>query len=99
VLTGYAAADILGRNCRFLQSPDGRVARGAKRAHTDNAAVLELRNRVAASEEAQVTLLNYKKGGIPFVNVLTLIPIRWDDKGADAQFMVGFQVDRRDCFG
>jgi pre-rRNA-processing protein SRD1 len=97
-LTGYSAAEVLGRNCRFLQGPDGQVCRGARRTHTDDATIFELKNRISAGEEAQTAILNYKKGGIPFVNVLTTIPIRWSDGAAEAQFVVGFQVDRRDCF-
>lgn len=30
-LTGYSSDDIIGKNCRFLQSPDGIVERGAER--------------------------------------------------------------------
>ncbi|RKO95486.1 hypothetical protein CAUPRSCDRAFT_435, partial [Caulochytrium protostelioides] len=30
-LTGYHNDDIVGRNCRFLQSPDGLVAAGSRR--------------------------------------------------------------------
>jgi hypothetical protein len=57
-----------------------------------------LRTRIAAREEVQVALTNYKKGGVPFVNLLTVVPIRWAEDVAEPQFAVGFQVDRRDCF-
>jgi PAS domain-containing protein len=93
LLTGYTSREIIGRNCRFLQSPDGKVDKGAKRKHTDDKTVFDLMTRISAKEAAQMTIVNYKKGGIPFENILTTIPIRWD--GEDMRFILGFQVDRR----
>lgn len=34
-LTGYANVDIIGKNCRFLQSPEGKVEQGSPRRFTD----------------------------------------------------------------
>jgi PAS domain-containing protein len=96
VLTGYKSDEILGNNRRFLQSPDGIVERGVRRRHTDDRTVFELKTRISAKEETQTTILNYKKGGESFDNILTTIPIRWDTD--DVRFIVGFQVDRRNCF-
>ncbi|KAJ5692114.1 White collar 1 protein [Penicillium macrosclerotiorum] len=64
-LTGYTKEEIIDRNCRFLQSPDGHINAGAKRTFVD--------------------------GGQPFMNLITMIPIRWDSD--DIRFYVGFQVD------
>ena len=46
-LTGYPAAEVLGRNCRFLQSE-----------HTDPLAVAEIRAALGRGEGCCVTLLN-----------------------------------------
>lgn len=93
VLTGYTSHEILGKNCRFLQSPDGKVEKGVKRKFTDDKTVFDLKTRISANEENQTTIVNYKKGGILFENILTTIPIRWD--GNEIRYVVRFQVDRR----
>jgi len=90
-LTGYTKHEILGRNCRFLQAPDGRVHGGVKRSYVDDDSVLYLKEAVNASKEAQVSMINYRKGGQPFMNLLTIIPIM--DYGTHVKWFVGFQVD------
>ena len=90
-LTGYTRHMILGRNCRFLQSPDGNVAAGIRRKYVDDDSVLYLKNMVNARSEAQISLINYRRGGQPFMNLLTMIPISWDTD--QVKFFVGFQVD------
>ena len=90
-LTGYSRHEILGRNCRFLQAPDGKVQAGLKRVYVDDAAVLHLKNMINMHAEAQISLINYRKGGQPFMNLLTMIPIAWDTD--ETKFYVGFQVD------
>lgn len=42
-LTGYSSDDIIGKNCRFLQSPDGIVERGAERVFSDNSVIYKLK--------------------------------------------------------
>jgi PAS domain S-box-containing protein len=64
-LTGYAAEEAVGRNCRFLQGPD-----------TDMASVRELEAAMASGEGAEVEILNYRKDGRPFWNALVISPIR-----------------------
>jgi PAS domain-containing protein len=91
-LTGYSKHMILGRNCRFLQSPDGKVEPGIKRKYVDDDSVLYLKNMINTQQEAQISLINYRRGGQPFMNLLTMIPIPWDT-GAEIKFIVGFQVD------
>lgn len=83
---------ILGRNCRFLQSPDGNVAPGVRRKYVDDDSVLYLKNMVNMRREAQISVINYRRGGQPFMNLLTMIPISWDDSD-EIRFFVGFQVD------
>jgi PAS domain S-box-containing protein len=90
-LTGYTKHEITGQNCRFLQSPDGKVEAGVKRKYCDDNSILYLKNSISRQTEAQISLINYRKGGQPFMNLLTMIPIR-DDDGEVFQF-VGFQVD------
>lgn len=82
---------ILGRNCRFLQSPDGNVAAGVRRKYVDDDSVLYLKNMVNLRRESQISLINYRRGGQPFMNLLTMIPITWDTE--QVKFFVGFQVD------
>jgi PAS domain S-box-containing protein len=90
-LTGYTKFEINGQNCRFLQSPDGKVEAGVKRKYCDDSTILFLKNALAQQVESQISLINYRKGGQPFMNLLTMIPIR-DDDGEVFQY-VGFQVD------
>jgi hypothetical protein len=90
-LTGYELPQILGRNCRFLQSPDGDVVKGSKRKYTDNVAVAHLKRMLNAGKECQASLINYRRGGIPFINLVTVVPIPWD--GTDIVYHVGFQID------
>lgn len=62
-LTGYCQDEIVGRNCRFLQSPDGQVTGGSRRQHTDNQAVYYLKSQLNQAKEHQASIINYKKGG------------------------------------
>lgn len=64
-LTGYSSDDVLGRNCRFLQGNDH-----------DQPALEAVRAAVRDQLECQVTLRNYKQGGEPFWNELTISPVR-----------------------
>lgn len=91
-LTGYTKYEVLGRNCRFLQAPDGNIKAGDRRKYVDESAVLYLKNQITAKAEAQTSLINYRKGGQSFTNLLTMIPISFD---ADDEivYFVGFQVD------
>lgn len=44
-----------------------------------------------AGKECQASLINYRRGGVPFINLITIVPIPWD--GTDIVYHVGFQVD------
>lgn len=83
---------IIGKNCRFLQAPDGKVVPGTKRQYVDDKAVIYLRETIQNQQEAQISLINYRRGGQPFMNLLTMIPIAWEKDGP-IKFFVGFQVD------
>jgi PAS domain-containing protein len=93
-LTGYTKHMILGRNCRFLQSPDGIVTSGMYRKYVDDDSVLYLKRMIEHKRESQISLINYRRGGQPFMNLLTIIPVTMsDDERATVKYFVGFQVD------
>ncbi|KAI0206024.1 PAS domain-containing protein [Astrocystis sublimbata] len=96
-LTGYSRHDIIGQNCRFLQAPDGAVEAGTKREFVDNGAVYNLKVKVAECKEVQQSLINYRKGGKPFLNLLTMIPIPWERDSPDIKYIIGFQIDLVEC--
>ncbi|KAI8901145.1 hypothetical protein BC833DRAFT_579169 [Globomyces pollinis-pini] len=91
VLTGYSSAEILGRNCRFLQNPDGVDIRGP-RLFTDDSIVSRMKNCIEEHQEGQFTLVNYKKNGTPFLNQLTMIPISMTNNHEKTHF-IGLQID------
>ncbi|KXH52446.1 GATA zinc finger [Colletotrichum salicis] len=95
-LTGYSRHEIVGQNCRFLQAPDAKVEAGSKREFVDDASVYNLKKKIAEGREVQQSLINYRKGGKPFLNLLTMIPIPWDDPN-EVRFFVGFQIDLVEC--
>jgi PAS domain S-box-containing protein len=78
--TGYAAEEVLGRNCRFLQSED-----------RDQPALGELRTAVREGRHCTVVLRNYRKDGTLFWNELSIYPVR-DEDGRMTNF-VGVQND------
>ena len=90
-LTAYTRHEILGRNCRFLQSPDGKIQTGLKRKYVDDQSVFRIKKMINQRQETQISLINYRKGGQPFMNLLTMIPITWDSD--EIKYYVGLQVD------
>lgn len=91
-LTGYTKHEIIGQNCRFLQDPNGKVQAGAYRKFVSNDSVYYLRQRIEARKEAQQSIINYRKGGQPFMNMLSMVPITGEDD-QEIRYIVGFQVD------
>lgn len=94
-LTGYNRHEIVGQNCRFLQAPDGKVEAGSKREFVDDGAVYNLKRMIHEGQEVQQSLINYRKGGKPFLNLLTMIPIPWDTD--EIRYFIGFQIDLVEC--
>ncbi|KAF7798496.1 hypothetical protein EIP86_009717 [Pleurotus ostreatoroseus] len=97
-LTGYSEEEIIGHNCRFLQSPHGDVQKGDVRHHTSPEAVAHLRKSLAADKECQISLVNYRKNGTPFINLVTVIPVpggvhNTPEEADEVVYHVGFQVD------
>lgn len=79
-LTGYSVDEVLGRNCRFLNS------RGAEPSPRS-----ALRQAVSEVRPALVELTNYRKDGTAFRNAVMIAPLL-DDDGEIAWF-VGSQMD------
>jgi len=97
-LTGYEEHEILGKNCRFLQSPDGNQHKGEIRKFTSHDAVSHIKKHLVADKEVQTSIVNYRKNGEAFINLVTIIPIRGGDIGMPSEddkvvYHVGFQVD------
>ncbi|CAI9781704.1 unnamed protein product [Fraxinus pennsylvanica] len=79
-MTGYSSKEVIGRNCRFLQGPD-----------TDPNEVEKIRNATRTGKSYCGRLLNYKKDGTPFWNLLTVTPVK-DNNGRTIKF-IGMQVE------
>ncbi|TEB34893.1 hypothetical protein FA13DRAFT_1624980, partial [Coprinellus micaceus] len=75
-LTGYRKEEVLGRNCRFLQSPASQmVSMGQRPNSVSDCAAFYLKNHVAADKECQTIITNYRKDGTEFRNQVTIIPL------------------------
>jgi diguanylate cyclase (GGDEF)-like protein/PAS domain S-box-containing protein len=79
-ITGYSEAEVLGRNCRFLQGPD-----------TDMSQVRPIRRRILAGRDVQAALLNYRRDGSAFWNELRVSAVR--DVFGEITHYIGSQVD------
>nr|AML77259.1 putative LOV domain-containing protein [Aristida stricta] len=79
-MTGYSSKEVVGRNCRFLQGSG-----------TDPAEIAKIRQALAAGSNYCGRVLNYKKDGTPFWNLLTIAPIK-DEDGQVLKF-IGMQVE------
>ncbi|XP_021680798.2 phototropin-1 isoform X2 [Hevea brasiliensis] len=79
-MTGYTSKEVIGRNCRFLQG-----------AGTDPEDVAKIREALRAGNSYCGRLLNYKKDGTPFWNLLTIAPIK-DDSGKVLKY-IGMLVE------
>nr|AML78619.1 putative LOV domain-containing protein [Dryas octopetala] len=79
-MTGYTSKEVIGRNCRFLQG-----------AGTDPEDVAQIREALQVNGSYCGRLLNYKKDGTPFWNLLTIAPIK-DETGKVLKF-IGMLVE------
>ncbi len=79
-LTGYRQEEIRGRDCRFLEG-----------VNTDPSTVAEIREALAAGRPFTVEILNYRKDGTEFWNLLSISPVR-DGSGAVTHH-IGVQQD------
>jgi PAS domain S-box-containing protein len=79
-ITGYTAAEAIGRNCRFLQGRD-----------TDRETVERMRRAIAVGRAVTVTLRNYRKNGRTFWNEVNISPLH--DAGGKLIHFVGILQD------
>jgi PAS domain S-box-containing protein len=79
-LTGYAEAEVLGRNCRFLAGD-----------RSDPFVTDQIRSGIREARPLLVEILNYRRDGSAFRNGVMITPLF----GADAQlaWFLGSQVD------
>jgi PAS domain S-box-containing protein len=79
-VTGYAASDVLGTNCRFLQGVG-----------TDPEAIARISAAIRAGRTVAETLVNYRSDGTPFWNQVVISPIL--DAAGEVTHYVGIQAD------
>jgi len=79
-LTGYAEAEVVGQNCRFLAGAD-----------TDPAVTEQIREGIRSARPTLVEIVNYRRDGTAFRNGVMITPLF----GADEQiaWFLGSQVD------
>lgn len=76
--TGYTRDEVMGRNCRFLQGPA-----------TDPLVRAAVREAIAARRGIVVRILNYRKNGEAFLNVLRIRPAF--DREGKLEALIGVQ--------
>ena len=79
-VTGYTAQEAVGRNCRFLQG-----------ARTDPDAPPRIRACLAAGQGCVEWVVNHRRDGKPFWNLLFISPVH-DESGA-LRYFFGNQLD------
>jgi PAS domain S-box-containing protein len=82
-ITGYSAAEVIGRDCRFLQGGD-----------RNQIGLLDLRKAIEEQRECHSVLLNYRKDGTQFWNDLYIAPV-FNDHGELTNY-IGIQTDITD---
>nr|AML77900.1 putative LOV domain-containing protein [Dennstaedtia davallioides] len=79
-LTGYEKEEVIGRNCSFLQGQD-----------TDPCAIQQIRDCIKEEKACTVRILNHRKDGSSFWNLLHVAPVR--DHTAKVAYFVGVQME------
>jgi diguanylate cyclase (GGDEF)-like protein/PAS domain S-box-containing protein len=74
-LTGYRAAELMGKSCSILQGKD-----------TDPETISSMRSALDAVKPFRGVILNYHKDGTEFWNDLSITPV-FDDQGVLSQFV------------
>ncbi len=80
LITGYSAAEAIGKNCRYLQGSDRLQPQ-----------IIVIRTALAEGRPASVTLRNYRREGTMFRNALRLVPYR--DEAGELTHFVGLIRD------
>lgn len=79
-MTGYPAAELLGKSCRFLQGAD-----------TEQYEIAVLRDALQQGKSCRVTLRNYRRDGTLFWNELSLSPVH--NEAGKLTHYIGIQQD------
>ncbi len=79
-LSGYSAAEVVGRNCRFMLGKD-----------TDKAESRRLGDAIRAGDAYTGEILNCRKDGTTFWNALSIDPVR--DAGGRLTQFIGIETD------
>ncbi len=79
-LTQYQRDEVIGRNCRFLQGPE-----------TDHATTRRIGRRVADGGGCIEWVVNYRKDGTKFWNLLFISPVH--DDGGNLVAFLGNQLN------
>ena len=79
--TGYSRSEIVGQNCRFLQSGG----------FCEQEIINKMTHALATASPIKVAITNYRKDGTTFKNLLAMKPI-FDTKGT-YRFVIGVQFD------
>nr|AML76975.1 putative LOV domain-containing protein [Eschscholzia californica] len=80
ILTGYSRHEVLGRNCRFLNGPD-----------TDPETLCQIKESIEHDKACSVRILNYRKDGSSFWNLLHISPVR--NATGRIAFYIGVQIE------
>jgi PAS domain S-box-containing protein len=78
--TGYLPEEVIGRNCRFLETPE-----------TDQNTLLQIREALEDGRAISVEILNQRKDGTHFWNNLFITPI--NDENGEPLFFLSTQTD------
>lgn len=78
--TGYTPDEVIGNSCRFLQGPK-----------TDANTVEGIRQALNNDQTFEGEILNYRKTGQPFWNLLRIKPLT--NAQGEVHFLVGIQTD------
>jgi PAS domain S-box-containing protein len=62
--SGYERADVIGKNCRFMQGQD-----------SESVSVQQFREAIAGNKMVSLRITNYRKDGTKFANQIMLRPI------------------------
>ncbi|KAL5725042.1 hypothetical protein ACHQM5_008230 [Ranunculus cassubicifolius] len=79
-MTGYTRHEVFGNNSRFLDGPD-----------TDIKVICELKDCIRSECACSVRILNYRKDGCKFWNLLHISPIR--NSSGKIAFYAGVQIE------
>jgi PAS domain S-box-containing protein len=79
-LTGYDAKAVLGSNCCFLNGKD-----------TDKATINIIDNALTTRNSIEIEVLNYRKDGTPFWNLLRLYQLH--TRNPNLNYFIGLHID------